>query len=131
MTSARTGWIDLNTIELNGLTVSLSQPVLVARSKGYLWFPSLQRFPDGTLLAVMSSLADVHVNQTAALYAWSRDGGRSWSEPTRSTSSDVGRRPNVVGDGRDRRQRMRAGCARGAVRERPVPAAGWTPDVCF
>src|SRR5438874_748118 len=39
----RTGWKEVKTERRKGVTVTLSAPVLVARSKGYLWFPTLVR----------------------------------------------------------------------------------------
>jgi hypothetical protein len=43
-----------------GRSISLSEPVPVARSHGYLWFPSLIRRDRGDLLAVMSGGEDVY-----------------------------------------------------------------------
>lgn len=73
---------DSRTYKLRDVTLSVSAPTLVGRSRGYLWFPTLTRFGDGTLLATMSSLADVHNNPALARYAWSGDDGRSWSPLT-------------------------------------------------
>ena len=36
-------WQAGNSSEMSGLKVTLSKPVLVARSKGYLWFPTVVR----------------------------------------------------------------------------------------
>jgi hypothetical protein len=77
---AAPGRTSARTEELKGLKVTLSEPVLVARSKGYLWFPTLTRRPDGTLLALMSNYADVHTTQSTGQAAWSSDGGRTWSK---------------------------------------------------
>ena len=41
-------------IALKGIEVSVSKPVLVARSKGYLWFPTMTRLANGELFAVLS-----------------------------------------------------------------------------
>ena len=35
-------WKPSQTVALNGLKVTFSHPVLVARSKGYLWFPTVR-----------------------------------------------------------------------------------------
>ena len=38
-------WNTHTQLKLNGLTVELSEPVLVKRSRWYCWFPSLIRQP--------------------------------------------------------------------------------------
>ena len=68
--------------------VTLSQPVLVARSKGYLWFPSLSRLSDGRLLAIMSNYADEHVTISTANLSWSADGGLTWTTPIEGRYGD-------------------------------------------
>src|SRR5262249_26046035 len=78
--SATSSWKTTRTIPLKGLKAHLSEPVLVARSKGYLWFPTLVHLGKGKLLAVMSNYADVHTNSSTCLAAWSRDGGLTWSK---------------------------------------------------
>lgn len=70
--------------ELNGVKISLSQPVLVARRHGFLWFPTLTRLTNGDLLAIMSSYADEHTETSIAYYSWSSDGGLTWSKPVAS-----------------------------------------------
>lgn len=82
-------WEMKRTVELDGLTVALSQPVLVARSQGYLWFPSLIRLDNGDLLAVMSNYADKHVKKSTAALSWSQDGGRTWSPPQDGLFGDI------------------------------------------
>jgi hypothetical protein len=72
----------------DSLKVTLSSPVLVARSKGYLWFPNLVRREDGTLLARMYDYADVHTNQSTGKVCWSSDGGQTWSELQAALGSD-------------------------------------------
>lgn len=66
---------------LGDLTVKLSQPVLVARRKGFLWFPTIVRLSEGKLLVAMSSYADIHNDNSTAYYSWSSDGGLSWTDP--------------------------------------------------
>lgn len=68
-------------IHLDGLDIELSPPALVVRRKGYCWFPSVDRAPDGRLLASMSTYADLHTDKPTAQFCWSDDGGRSWSAP--------------------------------------------------
>ncbi len=68
--------------------VTVSQPVLVARSKGYLWFPSLSRLSDGRLLAIMSNYADEHVTISTANLSWSADGGLTWTTPIEGRYGD-------------------------------------------
>lgn len=76
-TALRNTWGDAKTIALQGLNVALSQPVLVARSKEYLWFPTLVRLEHGELLAVMSNVPDECVRPKGSA-AWSADGGLTW-----------------------------------------------------
>ncbi len=71
----------------NGLKVSVSEPVLVKRSRWFCWFPSLIRQPDGVLWAVMSAYADIHASNSVNYLSRSRDGGLTWEEP------------RVIGDG--------------------------------
>jgi hypothetical protein len=81
-------WAAGKTTELKGLKVSLSAPVLVARSKGYLWFPTLMRLGSGDLLAVMSDYADEHTTSSTSRVCWSKDGGRTWTEPRAALYGD-------------------------------------------
>src|SRR4051812_28446411 len=67
-------WKEAQTFPLKGLKVCLSAPVLVARSKGYLWFPTLVRHSNGDLLALMSNYADIHTNTATSSVSWSGDG---------------------------------------------------------
>src|SRR5262249_53880813 len=82
-------WDTARTVELQGLKVSLSSPVLVARSKGYLWFPTLVRLANGDLLAVMSNYADEHTTSSTSLVCRSRDGGLTWGEPRLALYGDA------------------------------------------
>ena len=86
--STNEGWRAGNSIDMAGLTVTLSKPVLVARSKGYLWFPTVVRLADGGLVAMMSDYADEHVTQGTSRVAWSSDGGLTWSPPTKALGGD-------------------------------------------
>jgi hypothetical protein len=76
------------TVDLKGLKVSLSEPILVARSKGYLWFPTLLQLQNGDLLAVMSNYPDVNTTNATSLVCWSSDGGLTWSEPKEALYGD-------------------------------------------
>ena len=76
-TGSGKGWVDMKTIKLKGLSVTLSQPVLVARSKEYMWFPTLINLENGKLLAVMSNVPDAIVPPKSSA-AWSSDGGLTW-----------------------------------------------------
>jgi hypothetical protein len=82
-------WKNSKVERLQGLKVTLSVPMLVARSKGFLWFSTLLKRDGGELLAVMSNYADVHTAQSTAAYAWSRDGGLTWSKTEQSIYCDV------------------------------------------
>ncbi len=72
-------WVNRPTLKLPGLEVTASEPVLVARSRGYLWFPTVVRLANGDLVALMQNHADVHVKQSTGDATWSRDGGLTWS----------------------------------------------------
>jgi len=85
---ARADWKVVKTQPLKGLTLSLSAPVLVARSKGYLWFPTLVRLGNNDLLALMSNYADVHTTTSTCRASWSGNGGLTWSEPKDGLYSD-------------------------------------------
>jgi hypothetical protein len=63
------------------MEVELSEPALVKRSRWFCWFPSLIRQPDGTLWAVMSAYADIHVSDSFCYLSRSVDGGLTWDEP--------------------------------------------------
>jgi hypothetical protein len=82
-------WEAGNAIELAGVRVTLSKPVLVGRSNGCLWFPTLVRLSNGHLLALMSNYADQHTTTSTCSAAWSTDGGLTWSAL----------RPALYGDG--------------------------------
>ncbi len=81
-------WEQKQTIALKGAKVTLSAPILVARSRGYLWFPTLIRRPQGDLLAAMSNYADVHTQTSTGTFCWSSNGGLTWSEPQSGFYSD-------------------------------------------
>ena len=68
--------------------VTLSKPVLVARSKGYLWFPTVVRHSHGELAAMMSDYADEHVTQGTSRSTWSADGGVTWSPSSQALGGD-------------------------------------------
>ena len=72
---------DRQTIRLKGLRVTLSEPVLVKRSRSYCWFPSLIHLPNGHLWAAMSAYADIHVSTSTLYLSRSRDNGLTWEEP--------------------------------------------------
>lgn len=79
MTSPHTGWKTAQSLTLDGLHLDLSEPVLVARDKNYLWFPTLIELSNGNILARMSGKADEESKE--ATYSQTRrsdDRGRSW-----------------------------------------------------
>lgn len=76
------GWEMIKTVSLEGLEVSLSEPRLVARSRGYLWFPTMTRLSGGELFANFSTNLDAVVANRTASASWSADDGLTWSEPT-------------------------------------------------
>lgn len=78
--SAAAEWKPARTVQLDGVTVTVSEPVRVAESKGYLWFPTLLRLHGGRLLAIMSDKPDTHTNEQTGEVAISADGGLTWGE---------------------------------------------------
>ena len=85
----KTVWQTRAQLTVDGLLVSLSQPVLVARRQDYLWFPSLIRVDDDDdLLAMMSNYPDEVTTSGVALVSRSRDGGLTWGSPDKVEYSD-------------------------------------------
>lgn len=74
-------WKDSKSITLGERKVTLSEPVLVARSKGFLWFPTMTRLSGGEFFAVLSTGGDEVVANRKAVTTWSAD-GFTWSKPT-------------------------------------------------
>jgi hypothetical protein len=81
--------VDARTVNLKGLDVTLSEPVLVARSHGYCWFPTMARLSNGNLVAQMSAHPDESTNQPRSHWAWSTDGGLTWDGKGYAFGSDV------------------------------------------
>ena len=78
-------WEAGETHRFDGLTVSLSSPVLVGRSSSWLWFPSVSRLSNGEYLAKLYATQDMAMYAFSGLVAWSANGGLSWSEPAGAT----------------------------------------------
>ncbi len=74
-------WIDSATVDLEGISVTLSQPRLIGRRRSYFWFPNLWTMPNGDLLSTIAPVPDIHLSGVPYLVLWSQDGGLSWSEP--------------------------------------------------
>ena len=87
--TTKPSWQPGTTHRFDGLEVQLSKPVVVARSKGHLWFPCLYRTSTGDLLAIASADPDVYTDNLTGLASWSTDGGLSWSPPFRANYGDV------------------------------------------
>jgi hypothetical protein len=83
-------WTAGKTTELKGLTVSLSAPVQVARSKRYLWFPTLVRLDNGDHRG-----EGVELSRVAATSRRACPGGVN--PPARQCSEKPGRRPRLPG----------------------------------
>src|SRR4051794_29906163 len=81
-------WRIARTERLRELNISLSRPVMVARKKTFLWFPTLIRLADGELLAMLNDYADETVTSPTAVVCWSGDGGLTWSEPKSTLYGD-------------------------------------------
>ena len=74
-------WIDSATVDLDGMSVTLSQPRLIGRRRSYFWFPNLWTMPNGDLLSTIAPVPDIHLSGVPYLVLWSQDDGLSWSEP--------------------------------------------------
>jgi hypothetical protein len=68
-------------IKFDGIDISLSKPRLVARSSGYLWFPTMNRLSGGELFANFSTNRDEVVADRTSSVSWSDDNGLTWSTP--------------------------------------------------
>lgn len=80
-------------------TASLSEPRLVARKKGHLWFPTVFRRADGELVAVMQTYADIHTRENRWMLATSRDDGLTWAvHPEQTRHSIALHLPQTTGD---------------------------------
>src|SRR5579863_9273129 len=66
---------------LDPLTVSISEPLVIARSHDRLWFPTITRMDGGKLMVLMSTEPDVVGEQPGKLATWSKDDGLTWSKP--------------------------------------------------
>ncbi len=84
-------------LQLRGLTVELSEPVLVKRSRWFCWFPSLIRQSDNALWAIMTAYADVHVSDAFCYLTRSQDCGLTWDEPR--VIGDAGLNHLILPDG--------------------------------
>ena len=74
-------WTDSATVDLDGMRVTLSEPILIGRRRGYFWFPNLWTMPNGELLSTISPVPDIHLSGVPYLVLWSQDGGLTWTEP--------------------------------------------------
>ena len=70
------------TFHLEGITISLSKPVLVGRSRGFFWFPSISRLSNGDLIAKIYLTPDMHMYSFMGLVSWSCDEGLTWGQST-------------------------------------------------
>jgi hypothetical protein len=80
--TAEPQWETVETVSVRGLQVALSKPRLVARSAGYLWFPTMTRLSGGELFLNLSTNLDAVVADRTSTVTWSADDGLTWSEPT-------------------------------------------------
>lgn len=87
--SAATAWQETKAVSVGSFQVGLSKPILVSRSRGYLWFPTLVRLSSGDCMAVMSNYADKHVAVSTSLASWSHDAGVTWTKPIEAQYGDV------------------------------------------
>lgn len=86
--AAKAVWKVGQSTELKGAKVTLSQPVLIMRDPGYLWFPTIIPLADGKLLAMATDYSDTSVKQSTCLASWSADGGLTWGKPLKGIYGD-------------------------------------------
>jgi len=80
--AAEPQWETAASVTVGGLHVAMSKPRLVARSAGYLWFPTMTRLSGGELFLNLSTNLDAVVADRTSTVTWSDDDGLTWSEPT-------------------------------------------------
>jgi len=71
----------VSTVDLGPVRLRLGEPVLVYQGVGHAWFPVIDRFPGGELMALWSMMPDVHVFSLLGGISHSADGGRTWTDP--------------------------------------------------
>lgn len=87
--NGRQTWQPGTKVRLKALDVTLSKPVNVYRSKGYVWFPCLYRHTNGDLLAFATDYPDTYQKPTTCLASWSKDGGLTWSPTFQTIYGDI------------------------------------------
>jgi hypothetical protein len=96
-TGATAQWLSGKTYDLEGLSVSISKPLCVGRSKKQFWYPNIMRFADGTL-AMSIRTGDDRLTADEGLLIWSRDGGLTWSKPKPYTAQSFSYCPLPSGE---------------------------------
>ena len=82
-------WEEGQTYHANGLKVRLSQPRLVLRSKGFLWFPSMHQLSGERLCIILSTYADQAQDVTPGVVLFTKDGGITWSQPIETSYGEM------------------------------------------
>lgn len=65
-------------IALNGLRITLGDPVQIIEGTGHLWFPRVERMPTGELLVTYILVADASNHVDAYGISVSKDEGQTW-----------------------------------------------------
>lgn len=81
--NVHTPWQVGGTYTIGPERVEISAPRLVSRSRGYHWFPAMERFADGSLVAIINDYRDDHVEHPTEQLTFSRDSGWTWTPPVR------------------------------------------------
>jgi len=68
-------------IDLGPVRLTVGQPVQVTAAPGHAWFPVIDRFANGELLALWSMLPDIHVFAYQGGVSHSTDNGKTWTDP--------------------------------------------------
>lgn len=76
-------WTSGQTIRLAGVTIEMSKPRLMARSRDYLWFPTIARRGDGVIVALAQEYPDVSGWPVPQWVYFSHDGGLTWGDKVR------------------------------------------------
>lgn len=78
--AADADWPEGLSYAMDGMRVSVSCPVLIGRSRDYLWFPNIAELASGELIANAQPYSDLSVPATRCTVFRSTDGGLSWRE---------------------------------------------------
>lgn len=71
----------MESVDIGPVRLQANRPVLVWAAPGHEWFPVIDRFPGGEVVAMWSTMPDVEMFAYQGLISHSTDGGHSWQDP--------------------------------------------------